>query len=198
VVTLGIYSAWAKVRRLQYFYGNTYLDGVPFAYHAAPVTILKGRILAVATIGVIATVGYVAPLAGQLLYLALACASPWLIVKGLQFRNRNTSHRGIRFDFDGSPGEAYPAFFWQPALVPLTLGLAFPYVLAKQREFVADNSRYGSSRFLLTAPTSAFYRLFGRTLLFFVGLVAAVFVSTIASEIGLAAWMQKHRHQPLL
>ena len=30
IVTLGIYSAWAKVRRLRYFYGNTFLDGQSF------------------------------------------------------------------------------------------------------------------------------------------------------------------------
>jgi uncharacterized membrane protein YjgN (DUF898 family) len=30
VVTLGIFSAWAKVRSERYFYGNTRLDGDPF------------------------------------------------------------------------------------------------------------------------------------------------------------------------
>ena len=34
ILTLGIYSAWAKVRRKQYFYGNTKLDGVSFQYTA--------------------------------------------------------------------------------------------------------------------------------------------------------------------
>jgi Zn-dependent protease with chaperone function len=34
IITLGIYSAWAKVRRLRYFYGNTWLDGHNFEYHA--------------------------------------------------------------------------------------------------------------------------------------------------------------------
>ena len=33
VVTLGIYSAWAKVRRLRYFYGSTQLAGSTFEYH---------------------------------------------------------------------------------------------------------------------------------------------------------------------
>ncbi len=27
LVTIGIYSPWAKVRRLRYFYGNTLVDG---------------------------------------------------------------------------------------------------------------------------------------------------------------------------
>ncbi len=46
VLTLGIYSAWAKVRTNRYIYGNIYLDNEPFAYTAVPVNILKGRLLA--------------------------------------------------------------------------------------------------------------------------------------------------------
>jgi uncharacterized membrane protein YjgN (DUF898 family) len=36
VLTLGIYSAWAKVRRNRYVYGNTRLLGSGFDYHAQP------------------------------------------------------------------------------------------------------------------------------------------------------------------
>src|SRR6187549_2650949 len=45
VVTLGIYSAWAKVRRQQYFYRTTRLDGSSFDYHGQPLAILKGRLV---------------------------------------------------------------------------------------------------------------------------------------------------------
>ena len=46
VITLGIYSAWAKVRKKRYFYGNTWLVDSNFEYHGNPVAILKGRIIA--------------------------------------------------------------------------------------------------------------------------------------------------------
>ena len=46
ILTLGIYSAWAKVRTHQYFYGNTFLADASFRYTANPVQILKGRIIA--------------------------------------------------------------------------------------------------------------------------------------------------------
>ena len=42
IVTLGVYSAWAKVRRQRYFYGNTWLAGSSFEYHAKPIKILVG------------------------------------------------------------------------------------------------------------------------------------------------------------
>ena len=50
LVTLGIYSAWAKVRRLRYFYGHTSVDGGTFGYHASPIAILKGRLIAYAVL----------------------------------------------------------------------------------------------------------------------------------------------------
>ena len=43
ILTLGIYSAWAKVRRKRYFYGNTLLQDTAFEYLAQPIQILKGR-----------------------------------------------------------------------------------------------------------------------------------------------------------
>ena len=43
VATLGIYSAWAKTRRLQYFYRNTHLAGASFDFRGDPKAILRGR-----------------------------------------------------------------------------------------------------------------------------------------------------------
>ncbi len=48
LVTLGIYSAWAKVRRKRYFYGNTLLNEAGFDYLADPKAILRGRLIEVA------------------------------------------------------------------------------------------------------------------------------------------------------
>ena len=44
-LTLGIYSAWAKVRTRRYFYGNTFLQDSSFEYLADPLKILKGRLI---------------------------------------------------------------------------------------------------------------------------------------------------------
>ena len=45
VITVGIYSAWAKVRTRRYFYACTSLAGHPFDYLANPVNILKGHLI---------------------------------------------------------------------------------------------------------------------------------------------------------
>ena len=45
LLTLGIYSAWAKVRKTRYFWQNTRLDGAVFDYHGPPGAILRVRII---------------------------------------------------------------------------------------------------------------------------------------------------------
>ena len=41
IVTLGIYSAWAKVRNKRYLYNNTWVNGASFEYHGKPTKILQ-------------------------------------------------------------------------------------------------------------------------------------------------------------
>ena len=72
IVTLGIYSAWAKVRTNQYFYGHTRIDQQPFRYLATPLQILKGRIIAVIIFALFFVLSSLSPVFALL--LALACA----------------------------------------------------------------------------------------------------------------------------
>ena len=66
ISTLGLYGAWAKVRRLQYFYQHTLLDGSVLDYIANPVSILLGRLLA-SSLPVIAIAFALSAAAGYLL-----------------------------------------------------------------------------------------------------------------------------------
>ena len=47
IMTIGIYSAWAKVRTKKYFYQNTYIADRNFNYHATGGQILKGRLIVI-------------------------------------------------------------------------------------------------------------------------------------------------------
>ncbi|HEX9431657.1 MAG TPA: DUF898 family protein, partial [Burkholderiales bacterium] len=93
VITLGIYSAWAKVRRKRYFYGNTLLNDSAFEYLANPWAILKGRLIVVAAFLVYSVSNQVNPLIGLALVLAFLLVMPWVVVKALRFNARNTAHR---------------------------------------------------------------------------------------------------------
>ena len=105
-------SRWAstcglKVRRTRYFYGNTQLAGATFDYHGKPTSILKGRVVAVLLLGGYQIASQSARTLAAVLFLALLIAMPWLIWKSLQFRLYNSSYRGIRFGFAGSPRRLY-------------------------------------------------------------------------------------------
>src|SRR5882724_3038436 len=76
VVTLGIYSAWAKVRKRRYFYSHTRIDGEGFEYLANPIAILKGRLIAFALFGAFYAVSHFAPLYQFILWIPLAIAAP--------------------------------------------------------------------------------------------------------------------------
>src|SRR5512142_1603446 len=84
IVTLGIYSAWAKVRRMQYFYRNTRLADASFDYHGDPKAILKGRFIAFALLLVYNLTLKFNPILGLVVGLLLGLAMPWLLMRSLR------------------------------------------------------------------------------------------------------------------
>jgi uncharacterized membrane protein YjgN (DUF898 family) len=110
VITLGIYSAWAKVRRLQYFDRNTELAGAVFDFDGNPIAIFRGRVLAVILLGAYQYAFGFSFAVGLAVVLMLLASLPFLMRGALRFRLRNTRYRGLRFAFSGSPAGAYAAY----------------------------------------------------------------------------------------
>lgn len=160
IVTLGIYSAWAKVRRKKYFYNNTLIDGVGFDYHASPIAILKGRIIAFVLFVLYSVLSGFNPILGALLALALFLAIPWIVVRGMTFNARNSSHRGLRFNFDGKYGEAALVFIGYTLLSIVTLGLAIPFVAQCTHKFIVSHHKFGASHFKMGALIRDFYKIY--------------------------------------
>lgn len=157
LVTLGIWSAWAKVRTTQYLRAHTTLDGMPFTYDANPVAILRGRILAVTAVGAWTALGYIAPVAQLLLLVPLALLLPWLITASLRFNARVTTYRNIGFTFSGGYGDAFGLFVVAPVLSVFTLYLLIPWVVFRQRVWQAEKTAWGSVSLGLRARTADFY-----------------------------------------
>ena len=112
IVTLGVYSAWAKVRRQRYFYGNTWLAGASFDYHARPVRILIGRLIVLGVLVAYNLALQFQPILGGLIAVALIFAAPWFVMRGLRFSARVTSYRNIRFDFTGNMAALSSPMCW--------------------------------------------------------------------------------------
>jgi len=160
IVTLGIYSPWAKVRKRRYFYGNSLLDDAPFDYLADPLAILKGWFIAGIFFGLYTLASRVSPVAGAVMMLVFAGVLPWVIVRSRIFNLRNSSHRNIRFTFRPNYCDAYKVYLWWSLLVPFTLGILAPYVAYRQKRFLVENSAFGTTPFSFDATPKQFYRVF--------------------------------------
>ncbi|MDM7862008.1 YjgN family protein [Alteromonas sp. ASW11-36] len=181
LVTLGIYSAWAKVRTNRYFYGNTEIDGHRFAYLAEPLQILKGRIIAAIAFAAFAVLQMINPVFALILMLVFAAFTPLIVVLGLRFKMRMTAYRNVRFQFHGSYGDAFLVFVVWPFLSIFTFYLLMPWVLKKIDQYIIDNTSFGDRSFDTGIKTSEYYAnsisaslLF--VLVFIVGALVSAFV----------------------
>jgi uncharacterized membrane protein YjgN (DUF898 family) len=181
ILTLGIYSAWAKVRTERYFYSNTKLAGTPFEFLANPIQILKGRLIAYAIVIVLSV-------AVQLqlfyifipVYLALLIGFPWLIYLSLRFRARYSAWRGLKFRFVDGVFESYVNFMFKPMLAGITMYLLVPWVKLSQHEYIGNGHRFGGKRFNFQGELGKYYTPF----LIALGIAMVGFVLFMVAIIG--------------
>ncbi len=184
ILTLGIFSAWAKVRRNRYFLGNTAVLGDGLEYHATGMMILKGRLIALAVIVAYSAVGAASPTAQGIAAIALIPLYPWVINRSLKFRARMTSWRNVRLDWHGEYwGVAKVTLLW-PLIAVLTLGALGPMAARAGREYLANHYALGRTRFAATTRLAPYYGALLHSVIFFVisaliwaGLMAAIFTS---------------------
>ena len=194
IVTLGIYSAWAKVRTNRYFYANTSVADAPFEYLARPGPILRGRLIAfVLFVGYVISGHFSVNLQLGLLVL-IGFLTPWLIVRGLKFHARYSAWRSLNFQFVGGYAAAYGRYLFLNVLIPFSLGIAFPYVRAQQKRFVVESHRFGGQPFKFSATSGSFYPPYLIAFFMIIGwyvlsvaVALAVFSSGIAGHVAHAA-----------
>jgi uncharacterized membrane protein YjgN (DUF898 family) len=178
LLTLGIYSAWAKVRNNRYIFGNTSVANGHFDYHADPKVILRGRIIAVIFLLIYLAASSFFPIAGAIILLLVFIAVPWIVVRSLAFNAHNSGWRNVRFSFIGKPLGAAGAYLGWPLVGVLTFGLGIPFAWYKAAKFGVNNHRVGQTPFQLNAGPAAFYAILMYLIL--AGLLAAVVVGLLA------------------
>ncbi|BBB62815.1 membrane protein [Undibacterium sp. KW1] len=203
LATLGIYSAWAKVRRLEYFDRNTSLAGASFNFHGEAKTILRGRIVAVVLLFCYHYLFTLSKNLALLFFVIFVLGLPFMMRSALRFRLHQTSYRGLRFQFHGSVQDAYAAYA-PVALVILLPGLfgalfpeesymaffAFlgyifwPWLHARMRIYQHDNISYGNLRASCDMKSGAFsWSYVGVLLALFCSLIVGIFLSGIVAVI---------------
>lgn len=165
IVTLGIYSAWAKVRTKRYFYRHTILDGSSFDYLARPESVLKGRILVGTLIAATAAAGQFSKELYAVLSVLLLLLTPAFVVLGAAFNARNSAYRNVRFAFRAGIGAGYAQFAAAGAIYLLTLFTGFPYAQWRITKFLLQSHTYGLEPFEFHAPAKAFFRAYLKSVL---------------------------------
>ncbi len=151
VLTLGVYSAWAKVRAKRYFYANTFLHGANFEYHAKPLSILIARLVIFTVViggGVWAAEKGADEDAAYSLAIFLVFL-PWAWARGLSFNARNSSYRNVRFSFRRAYG--FPYLFNFILLTPFNI-LFLPWLMRGYHQYKSERHQWGKLRFIFRRP----------------------------------------------
>ena len=183
IVTLGIYSAWAKVRRLHYFYRHTELAGSSFDFHGRPVRILIGRIVGVAMFALYNYAVNLKSLTSIAVIALVALVMPALMRNSLRFRLYNSSWRGTRFHFRGCVSGIYRVTLLNGLLTGLTLGILAPFAHQRLKAYQHGNSWFGRSRFSFHAGIGGFY------VNYLIVLATIVAIAIVAGAVGLGSML---------
>jgi len=174
ILSLGIYSAWAKIRNKRYFYGHTSFAGSSFEYHARPLQILKGRAIVVIALILYQVIIGFSPLLAPILSLLLLFAIPFVIMRATKFNMQYSSYRQIRFNFFGKYPYIFLYFIVLPILSILTLGLAYPYAIYKQKQYLSNKTSYGESPFKFFGKSKEFFFTYFIAIFFLISLYALI------------------------
>src|SRR5260221_2101073 len=192
IITLGIYSAWAKVRRLQYFYRHTEVAGSSFDFHGSPTRILIGRVIALV---MLFAYNYSVRLQSAftiVILAAIAFVMPWLLRNSFRFRLYNTSWRGTRFHFRGTVAGAYRVFLLNGFLTVIPLYLMAPFTHQRLKAYQHDSSWFGRTRSSFHARAGQFYLIYLLLLVTIVVFGIVIGFSGIGGALASLSQVQKH------
>ena len=185
VFTLGVFSAWAKVRKKRYLYSHTLLDGSPFQYLGQPIPIFKGRLVATA----LAATWYVfTHFFVQLLWAPAIIglvAIPWVLVRSAAFNARYSAYRNMTFRFSGSYWGAVRSLIGPLLLTIVSCGLAYPWLRAKLSRYFVTGLSFGGIPGEFRRSGGHFLKYYVLPAIGVVALIAALGVSFAAHGRGM-------------
>ncbi len=161
IVTLSIYSFWARNAMRAFHYSHTELGNEPFTYHGTGGELLRGWLKAMGVLMLLAVLfgAGVALLLPQMdaappfALMAVAYALAIVLVlyavnSARRYRFSRSSWRGIRFSFHGETGAFMGMMLRGIALTIVTLGFYAPFFASERRAFLVSHARFGSEPFV--------------------------------------------------
>ncbi|MBI2347986.1 MAG: DUF898 domain-containing protein, partial [Deltaproteobacteria bacterium] len=158
IVTLGIYSFWARVRMRGYLLSQTEFEGDRFAYHGTGRELFNGSLKAGLIFGLpLALLNAVPELldagnavktaAALLIYGLFMVFLPFAMVGSRRYRLSRTSWRSIRFSFRGRVLDFIKLFIGGSLLSLVTLGVYYPIFEVRRYAFMISHSYFGNEKF---------------------------------------------------
>lgn len=180
LLSLGIFSAWSKVRKKRFAYSHTTLDGTPFQYLAKPLPILKGRLIAGAAFVVYyISSHFLTTLVPWILGAGLILA-PWVLIRSAAFNARYSAYRNMTFYFKAGYFTTFktiyvwgivPLIILAVPIVPpekalilaipfLIIAFFFPWWLCRLKRFFSENTSFGGKHLTFSATGGQFFGVY--------------------------------------
>ncbi|MHC8440840.1 MAG: YjgN family protein [Candidatus Eutrophobiaceae bacterium] len=159
-VTLGLYSPWAKIKRIRYFRNNTEISGGSFGFHASGKQIFKGRIVLYVLMTIMSMISLINHTFAFLITLLTFALIPWAINYSLKFNAKRTSWRNIRFNWHGTYFATFLFAFIGPLIGILSLGLLTPFFSRLYFRYYISCHSLGDLRFNANPKLRDFYKAF--------------------------------------
>ncbi|MCG6144213.1 YjgN family protein [Leptospira bandrabouensis] len=174
VVTLGIYSFWARTNVQKYMAENLEWAGERFSFHGTGKERLIGflkalGIFVVLYIGIFIIktilsyipIPYFAAIVGFVLTMGVFLALvPIIVVGGRKYLTSRTGYRNLRFGFDGKILEVAKIYGKGILLTIITLGIYYPWFFAEKEAYIQSKTRYGNTNFGFQAEGKEIFFLY--------------------------------------
>ena len=187
ILSLTMYSPWAKSRRLRYFYGNTEFLDRRFDFTGLPSKIFLGRLFALEIYVVFIFLSNYSVTLTSISFVLLALVVPWLFRLTLKFRSRNSKFGNTRFYFYGENRYLYRILIIEILKTILSCLILLPRLIWLYQHYYFDHLQLGRLKFKFTAERRMFMKAVYQPLLFFIiinilGLWLVFFISNDLSK----------------
>lgn len=174
MVTMGIYSFWAKVAVQKYIYNATSVMGRSFSFHATG----KEKFIGFAIGSVIVSVffGFI-QIASQVLikilgssggaiaifiiiFATILFATPWMKIASRKFLLSRSSWSNVRLRFTGDYEELLKISVKGMVLTFVTLGIYTPWYLVEMNRYMTGNSWVGNKGFSYDGDGTELFKIY--------------------------------------
>ena len=180
ILTLGVYSFWAKVRVREYLWNNTFLWGEPFEYTGTGKELFISFLIVLPAFiaftflyqWLINIVPIFAIIAMPLLLFFLVY---FAVYRTIRYRLTRTKWRGIRGNLGGSAVKFACMATLYMIIGICSLGLLMPWAIARTTSYQMNNVHFGNHRTQFTGRARALYMPYFMLLGGIIALGAAIF-----------------------